>query len=140
MAREWESGGTYLSEVAGGAEQQTWGTRLDGWNLKKMKDNEEIFFFFFFLWPCHTACRILIPPPGIEPVPLQWKHGVLTIGFQGIPNEEIFLTKKMTCIEYLQEHSSDCGLPDRLVKRDMEGRDTYTVDVTNPREGFRVLG
>ena len=24
---------------------------------------------FFFFWPHHTACRILVPQPGIEPVP-----------------------------------------------------------------------
>ena len=28
------------------------------------------FFFFFFFWPPHMACRILVPWPGIEPVPL----------------------------------------------------------------------
>ena len=34
-----------------------------------------LFFFFFFnfiffiFWPCHTACRILVPRPGIEPTP-----------------------------------------------------------------------
>ena len=27
-----------------------------------------IFFFFFFKWGCLT-CRILVPPPGIEPMP-----------------------------------------------------------------------
>ena len=26
-------------------------------------------FFFFFFWPCHTACGILVPQPGIKPVP-----------------------------------------------------------------------
>ena len=24
-------------------------------------------FFLFFFWPCHTACGILVPRPGIEP-------------------------------------------------------------------------
>ena len=23
----------------------------------------------FFLWPCHAACGILVPQPGIEPTP-----------------------------------------------------------------------
>ena len=27
-----------------------------------------IFFFFNFLATCHTACRILVPQSGIEPV------------------------------------------------------------------------
>ena len=26
-------------------------------------------FFFFFFWPHHAACGILVPQPGIEPVP-----------------------------------------------------------------------
>ena len=26
-------------------------------------------FVFFFFWPRHAACRILVPQPGIEPVP-----------------------------------------------------------------------
>ena len=26
-------------------------------------------FIFFIFWPCHTACRILVPRPGIEPTP-----------------------------------------------------------------------
>ena len=35
------------------------------------------------LWPPHMACRILVPQPGIEPVPLQRKHRVLTAGPPG---------------------------------------------------------
>ena len=38
---------------------------------------------FFFFWPHPAACRILVPRPGTEPVPLQWKHGVLTTGLPG---------------------------------------------------------
>ena len=41
------------------------------------------FFFSFFFWLHHTACGILVPQPGIEPVPLQWKHGILTTGPPG---------------------------------------------------------
>ena len=26
-----------------------------------------ILFYFFIFWPCHVACGILVPPPGIEP-------------------------------------------------------------------------
>ena len=36
-----------------------------------------------FFWLHHAACRILIPWPGIEPHPLQWKHGVLITGLPG---------------------------------------------------------
>ena len=34
----------------------------------------------FHFTSCHVACRILVPQRGIEPVPLQWKCGVLTAG------------------------------------------------------------
>ena len=37
--------------------------------------------FIFGLW--HVACGILVPQPVIEPVPLHWKHGVLTTGPAG---------------------------------------------------------
>ena len=40
-------------------------------------------FWFFFFWPCITAFGILVPQPGIEPVPLHWKHGLVTIGPPG---------------------------------------------------------
>ena len=32
---------------------------------------------------CHTACRILVPQPGIEPSPWQWKYWALTTGLPG---------------------------------------------------------
>ena len=41
------------------------------------------FFYLFIFWPYPGACRILIPWPGIEPVPLHWKHRVLTTGPPG---------------------------------------------------------
>ena len=39
--------------------------------------------FFSFLWPCHVACRILVPRPGTEHGPLHWEQGVLTTGPPG---------------------------------------------------------
>ena len=40
-------------------------------------------FCFVFFWLCQAACGILVPRPGIEPAPLQWKRGVLTTGPPG---------------------------------------------------------
>ena len=40
-----------------------------------------LFFFFFCLYP--MACGALVPQPEIEPMPPQWKHGVLTTGPPG---------------------------------------------------------
>ena len=34
-------------------------------------------------WPCHVACGNLLPGSVMEPVPLQWKLGVLTTGPPG---------------------------------------------------------
>ena len=38
---------------------------------------------FFFFWPCHVACRILVPRPRIKPGPRQWEHWLLTTGLPG---------------------------------------------------------
>ena len=44
---------------------------------------------FWLLFGCAT-CGILVPRPGIEPVPLQWKLEVLTTGPPGkSPSEEL---------------------------------------------------
>ena len=49
---------------------------------------ESSFFFFFFFWPCYMVCRILVPWPGIEPRPWQWKRQVLTTGPLEVVNFE----------------------------------------------------
>ena len=36
-----------------------------------------------FFWPCLAPCEILVPRPGIETSPQQWKHRVLTTGLPG---------------------------------------------------------
>ena len=41
---------------------------------------------------CPTACGILVPQPGIKPVPLARKHGVLTTGPPGKSIEGIFFS------------------------------------------------
>ena len=57
---------------------------------------DEIQFIYFFVFcylyigivkdlagggePCRAAYGILVPCPGIEPVPVHWKHGVLSTG------------------------------------------------------------
>ena len=55
-----------------------------------MRDLTVIFFlamllslFFFSFRSHHAACRILVPQPGIELKPWQWKHWVLTPGSPG---------------------------------------------------------
>ena len=39
------------------------------------------FFGLFLAMP--GTCGILVPRPGIEPVPLHWEHGVLATGPPG---------------------------------------------------------
>lgn len=53
------------------------------------------FFFFFFLGSCSRACRILVLPPGLEPVPLTLKVRDLTTvllrNFLFTPSLKIFI-------------------------------------------------
>ena len=46
---------------------------------------------FFSFWLCCEACGILVPQSGIEPMPLQWKHRVLTTGLLGNSLLSVFL-------------------------------------------------
>ena len=50
----------------------------------------EGFVAFFFL-PCSTGCSLLVPDQGWNPWPLQWKHGVLTLDYQGSPCEVLII-------------------------------------------------
>ena len=36
-------------------------------------------FFFFLFLACHPACGILVPPPGMEPMPLGLRAWSLTL-------------------------------------------------------------
>ena len=38
---------------------------------------------YLFIWPHWVACGILVPWPGIQHGPLQWKHSILTTGPPG---------------------------------------------------------
>ena len=48
------------------------------------------FLLFFFFWPHRMACGILVPQPGNEPWPWQWKHQVLTTGPPGNSHKLLF--------------------------------------------------
>ena len=39
-----------------------------------------LFTYLKFFWPHHTACGIIVPRPGLEPIPLVVECGVLTTG------------------------------------------------------------
>ena len=49
-------------------------THMRTFNIKYFY-NMSLFYSFIL-----AACGILVPQPGIEPVPLHWEHGVLTTG------------------------------------------------------------
>ena len=87
-------------------------TREDRGNCPKLRqkranefgETQEWVLFFFFS-PRHTACRILVPYPGIEPVPLQWRCGVLTTGPPG-KSQEWVLDRTWLRWGTLQERNS----------------------------------
>ena len=58
--------------------------RITGFELwPKYMFNGTICIPGFFFWPCPEACVILVPWPGLNPHPCQWKQGVLTTGPPG---------------------------------------------------------
>ena len=50
---------------------------------------------FFFFWSCLTTCRILVPQPGIEPVPPAFRHRVFTTGPPGKSLGLVYLEPKV---------------------------------------------
>lgn len=70
-----------------------------GWELALVLEAKEESFFFLllpFLWPCLEAWRILVTPPGSEPMSaavLQWKHGVLTTRPPGNSLDSLFFSE-----------------------------------------------
>ena len=44
-------------------------------SLRLVIETYELYFILFIFWLYHTACRILVPWPGIEPVPPVLKAG-----------------------------------------------------------------
>ena len=51
---------------------------------------------WFCFWLCVEACEILVPQPGMEPVPLQWTHGVFTTGQSGSFSVSLVLTQTVS--------------------------------------------
>ena len=54
----------------------------------------EIYTIFFFWWLHSTASGILVPQPGIEPRPWQWKCQILTTGPLG--NSPMYIFSMLT--------------------------------------------
>lgn len=48
-------------------------------------------YLFIIIGPCHLACGLLVPSPGLEPMPPAVKQGVLTTGQPGTFLAKIFL-------------------------------------------------
>ena len=56
-----------------------------------------VLFFFLNFWPRCTACRILVPQPGIEPAPPALEGGILTTGLPGKSLPNLVLNKARLC-------------------------------------------
>ena len=57
-----------------------------------------IYLFIYFYWLRHRAqpCEVrLVPHPGFEPVPLHWKHRVLTTA---LPGKSLFILMIGKCV------------------------------------------
>ena len=71
-------GGAWWAAVYGVAQSRTRLKRLS--SSSSSRHISFIFVFFFFFWPYHMTWEILVFQPGIKPMPLHWKHEVLTTG------------------------------------------------------------
>ena len=73
---------------------QTWYMiSISSFHLNLRKSIERLYFYIKTkFWPHQTACRILVPGPGIEPGLQYWKHGVLTTGLPGNSSLKTFYT------------------------------------------------
>ena len=63
-------------------------------------------YLFFHFWPCQLAWGILVPQPGIEPRPLQWRCWVLTTEPTGnslCTCSQLFLLGKFIVIKQLRQ-------------------------------------
>ena len=49
--------------------EETWHHFIDLMNIFLLKGNILFYSAFFFFWPLQAACGILVPPPGIKPMP-----------------------------------------------------------------------
>ena len=62
-------------------------------NVFNLEEPEGFFFSYFFDCTMQHA-RSSFPNQGLNPSPLQQKHGVLTLDDQGSPGPELSLTEK----------------------------------------------
>ena len=60
-----------------------WGEGKEGYIWKMSEVKQQKWSQTSFFRSCHVACGILVPWPGIEPWPWQWKCRVLTTGPPG---------------------------------------------------------
>ena len=69
------------------------------WKYSISVGGAQCFFFRFLLIfifrLCCLTCGILVCQPGIEPLPLRWKHGVLTTGLPGKPSTFPIMIEKL---------------------------------------------
>ena len=67
------------------------------WKYSVSVGGVQCFFFlsFFLFWLRCLTCGILVYQPGIEPLPLQWKYGVLTTGLPEKPSVFPIMIEKL---------------------------------------------
>ena len=70
----------------------------------------------FFFWLYHTACGILVPWPGMEPMPPYWEHRTLNPGLQRSPWRVWEVHNLLMC---LHAHMLSCFSRDQLWKTNL---------------------
>ena len=83
----------------------------EGLSLERRKCSTSTFLKGVF-WPCQAACSILVPQPGIEPRPQQWKPKILTSRPPGDSLLQIFI---WTMAFLSQNYDGDHGTSSQLL-------------------------
>ena len=73
------------------------------WKLSKIVVFTCFCSYTFFFWLYHMACGVLVFRPGMGPMPLHWKHGIITTG---LPGKGLWQFLRHMC-EALKEMDSD---------------------------------
>ena len=60
-----------------------------------------LFCLLFIFRLCGATLGVLVSRPGTEPMPLQWKHGILTTGLPGKSEFKYFLNEMLRRGVYL---------------------------------------
>ena len=95
--------------------------------------------FVFCFWPRCAACRILVPRPGTEPGPRQWKRQVLTTGPPGNSPVLFIYSRSIYLLSPFLLLMPQLGLPVMLKRSGKRGHPCLVPDPSGKASSFSPL-